>query len=159
GGQSTNTGTNTTDGIDFTANWATPIEGWGSINLNWVATWVNQFKFQIGPTTADCAGLFGPICGNPIPEWRWKFRTTWNTPWYNTSVSLAWRYFSSVDLDASQSNPALASGFAPSDQHIGTQNYIDLAFGWNIDKNWTLYAGCNNVFDRDPPIISSAIAG
>ena len=32
-------------------------------------------------------------------------------------------------------------------------------FSWNIDKNFTLYAGCNNIFDRDPPILSSAIAG
>src|SRR5262249_14572465 len=92
-------------------------------------------------------------------EWRWKLRGTWNTPWYNTSLSLAWRYFSAVDLDAAQSNPALQSGSFPPDQHIGTQNYIDLAFGWNIDKNWTLYAGVNNVFDRDPPTVSPPIPG
>ncbi len=159
GGISTNTGTIKTDGVDVTLNWAQPYEGWGSVNVNLVGTWVNTFKFQIGSTTADCAGLFGPICGNPIPEWRSKLRGTWNTPWYNTSVSLAWRYFSSVDLDASTSQPALTSGYQPPDGSIGSQNYFDLAFSWNIDKSWSLYAGINNIFDRDPPVVSSSIAG
>ena len=159
GGVSQNTGTTKTDGVDVTLNWNTPVEGWGSFNVNLVGTWVNSFEFQIGSVSAECAGLYGTICGNPIPEWRSKLRGTWNTPWWNTSVSLAWRYFSSVDLDNTSSNPALASGFNPPDAHLGSQNYIDLAFSWNVDKNWTLYAGCNNIFDKDPPILSSSIAG
>ena len=66
--------------------------------------------------------------------------------------ALTWRYFDSVKLDASNPNPALASSFFPADAKLGAQNYIDLAFSWNINKNFTIYAGANNIFDRDPPI-------
>ena len=43
------------------------------------------------------------------------------------------------------------------DAKIGAQNYIDIFGQRNISKNLTLRAGVNNVFDRDPPVISSTI--
>jgi len=39
------------------------------------------------------------------------------------------------------------------------RDYIDLAASWAITKNFTLWAGVNNVFDKDPPITDSSIAG
>jgi len=159
GGITTNTGKLDTDGIDVTVNWNQPIQDWGSVGVSLVGTYVNSYKFSIGAITAECAGFFGTICGNPIPAWRSKLRTTWNTPWYNTSLALTWRFFDSVKLDSSSSNPALQQGYLPPDSKLPTQNYIDLAASWNIDKNFTVYAGCNNLFDKDPPVLSSAIAG
>ena len=159
GGITTNTGTLDTNGIDLTLNWNQPIQDWGSIGVSLVGTWVDTYKFHIGTVSADCAGYFGPICGNPIPEWRHKLRTTWNTPWYNTSLALTWRYFAEVKVDASQSNPALASNFFPVDAKLKAQNYFDLAASWEVNKNFTLYAGVNNIFDKDPPLASSLIAG
>ena len=156
-----NIGGEKTDGIDITANYNTPIKDWGSVNVSFVGTWLNKFEVQpiAGQGSYDCAGLFGVICGTPLPQFRSKLRGTWNTPWFNTALSLAWRYYDSVDIDAGSSNPLLAAPFNPVNGKLDSQNYIDLALSWQIDKNFTLYAGCNNVFDQDPPIISSTIAG
>jgi iron complex outermembrane receptor protein len=159
GGITTNTGALDTDGVDVTVNWNQPLDTWGSLGVSLVGTYVNSYKFTIGTVSADCAGYFGVICGNPIPVWRSKVRGTWNTPWYSTAVALTWRYFDSVKLDSTQDNPALATGSFPADQKLGSQNYIDLALSWNINKNFTMYIGANNIFDKDPPILSQAIAG
>ena len=149
-----------TDGIDLTLNYNQPIQDWGSLGVTLIGTYLNTFDTTPVPGggSYDCAGLYGPTCGVPLPVWRSKLRGTWNTPW-NVNLALTWRYFSSVDIDTSSDQALLKGNFNPPDQHLGTQNYIDLAVAWNIDKNWTLYAGANNLFDRDPPIISSLIAG
>jgi iron complex outermembrane receptor protein len=160
-GVNQNIGGQSTDGIDFTLNYSQPIQDWGSVNVNWVATYLNKFDVQpiSGSGSYDCAGLYGVVCGTPLPVWRSKIRGTWNTPWYNTALSLAWRYFDSVKIDASSGNPLLAAPYNPINGSLSAQNYIDIAASWNIDKNFTLYAGCNNVFDKNPPILSSSIAG
>ena len=78
----------------------------------------------------------------------------WNTPW-NWNLALTWRYIDGVDVTFSSSNPLISTDFAPSDRSIGAQNYIDLSLQWNATKNFTIRGGINNVFDRDPPLVSS----
>ena len=72
---------------------------------------------------------------------------------------MTWRYFSSVNIDTSSSNPLLSGDTNAVTSKIGDQSYFDLAAQWNIDKNWTIRGGINNIFDKDPPIVSSLIAG
>ena len=88
------------------------------------------------------------------PAWRHKWQAVWNTPW-NVNAALTWRYVSSVKVDFSSSNPQLAGDYAPSDNHLASQSYFDLALQWNVDKNFTIRGGVNNMFDRDPPVVSS----
>ena len=78
----------------------------------------------------------------------------WNTPW-NFNAALAWRYIGSVDLTYANSNQLLSGPYGTSDAKIGSQNYWDLALQWNATKNFTIRAGVNNIFDRDPPSVSS----
>jgi len=52
----------------------------------------------------------------------------------------------------------LAAPFSTASGKMGQRNYIDLAANWNITKNFTLRAGVNNIFDRDPPIVSNTAA-
>jgi len=159
-GLSQNLGSEKTDGIDITLNYLWPIQNWGSLGFGLVGTYLNQFIVEPIPGfgSYDCAGLYGTTCGTPLPTWRSKLSVTWNTPW-NVNAYLAWRYFSSVDIDSSSSNALLNAPFDAVNGTLGTQNYIDLALQWMVTKNFTVRAGVNNVFDRDPPIISSAIAG
>ncbi len=165
-GTNQNLGSYTTDGIDFTANYMRPIEHWGSFSTNFVGTWVNQFKVEPvkGLGTYDCAGLFGPTCSGVYPAWRHKWQAVWNSPW-NVNAAFTWRYVSSVKVDFSSTDPQLAGDYAPSDNHLASQSYFDLALQWNVDKNFTIRGGINNIFDRDPPLVSStagaypAIAG
>jgi outer membrane receptor protein involved in Fe transport len=160
-GTNINVAAQSTDGIDFTLNYNQPIKDWGSVGVNLAGTYLNSFETTPIPGlgTYDCAGLYGVNCGTPLPVWRTKLRGTWNTPWYNTALALTWRYFSSVTIDSADGNPLLHGAYQQPNYSIGSQNYIDLAFSWMIDKNFTVYAGCNNLFDKDPPIISSTIAG
>jgi len=37
---------------------------------------------------------------------------------------------------------------------FGDFNYIDLSFNYNFGDKYELYAGVNNVTDKDPPIIA-----
>jgi outer membrane receptor protein involved in Fe transport len=38
---------------------------------------------------------------------------------------------------------------------MASQSYFDLALQWAATKNFTIRGGVNNLFDRDPPIVSS----
>jgi outer membrane receptor protein involved in Fe transport len=152
-----NLGSLHTDGIDLTLNYLWDIDKYGGLNFNFIGTYVNQFEVEPVPGLGsyNCAGLFGVICGGPTPRWKSKFNVMWNTPW-SWSAGLTWRYINSVNIDASSGNPLLSNpgGFNPVDMTLGTRNYIDLVGQWNINKNFTVRLGVNNIFDKDPPLVS-----
>jgi outer membrane receptor protein involved in Fe transport len=155
-----NLGVTKTDGIDVTLDYTRSFERYGSLGITFTGSWLHHFVTEPVPGLGsyDCAGLYGVICGTPLPRWRNVATGLWNTPW-SWSAGLRWRYYASASIDASSSNPQLSGPFFPVDASIGAQNYIDLFGQWNISKNLTLRGGVNNVFDRDPPVISSTIAG
>jgi outer membrane receptor protein involved in Fe transport len=159
-GTNQNLGSIKTDGIDITFNYLWPLPpswgNYGSLAFNLAGTWVNSYVTTPVPGLAsyDCAGFFGPTCGIPVPEWRHRFQTVWNTPW-NVNLALTWRYTDGVDLDFTSSNPQLNAASSPLDAHIGSFSYFDLALQWNVDKTFTIRAGVNNMFDKDPPVVSS----
>jgi outer membrane receptor protein involved in Fe transport len=133
-------------------------------NANYTATGANGAQYK----TYDCAGLFGAECssqfGSPVtPHFKSTSRITWNTPW-KLSASLQWRYIGPVSLDVLSTNPFLKdialfppydSVGAPADARIRAYNYFDLAFTYKVKDNLTLRAGCNNLFDIDPPLLDS----
>jgi outer membrane receptor protein involved in Fe transport len=149
-----------TSGIDVTFNYSYPLQNYGSLDFNFIGTWLEEFKTTPVPGLGeyDCKGLFGATCGTPLPEWRHKARVTWMTPW-NTDLSLSWRHFDKVKIDSSSGNPLLSGAFNPVNGEMGQRDYFDLAASWNATKQLTIWGGINNLFDRDPPIVDSAIAG
>jgi outer membrane receptor protein involved in Fe transport len=155
-GLNQNIGSIKTDGVDFTLNWSTPIDNYGSVAVGLAGTYTNEYVTEPIPGlgTYDCAGLFGITCGIPLPKWKSRLQGVWNTPW-QVSAAVTWRYLSAVDLDLTQSNSILAGASSPLDSHIGAQNYFDLALQWIVNKNFTVRGGVNNIADRDPPVVSS----
>jgi len=149
-----------TSGVDFTVNWVQPVGAWGSVGVNFVGTYVKDFIKEPIPGLGDydCAGLYGVVCLAPNPQWRHKLRGNWSTPW-NVDIAATWRHIDSVDVDLSQSNPLLAGAFTDAVKTLSARDYIDLSGSWAITKNVTLYAGVANLFDKDPPITDSNIAG
>jgi outer membrane receptor protein involved in Fe transport len=131
------------------------MERFGSIAFGFQGTYLNEFIVQPlpGGPSYDCAGLYGFVCGGPEPVWRSNLRVMWNTPW-SWNAGITWRYFDSVDIETTSSNPQLTGTTNAPDKTLGTRNYIDLVAQWNINKNFTLRGGVNNVFDKDPPITS-----
>lgn len=175
-GQGFVTGTNVngakleTDGIDVVANytWALPASWgtWGSLGFSLNGSYLADLKFDNGSGQGpyNCAGLYGSVCNgnsaiaiNPLPRWKHFFRTTWSTPW-SLDVAATWRHIGSVDLDAFSGQPQLNNPGLQNEteHHLTERDYLDLALSWNITKNFTLYAGVNNVFDRDPPIVGTS---
>jgi outer membrane receptor protein involved in Fe transport len=164
GGQVTalqqNLGSLKTSGIDIGVNYRQPIADWGSLGFTFQGTWVQSFETQPLPNggSYDCVGYYGTTCGQPSPEWRHRFGIAWNMPW-NLMAGLTWRYISSVNVDSSSSNPLLTGAFNPPDLEIGSQSYFDLALQWAINKNFSVRGGINNLFDKDPPVVTQTIAG
>jgi len=152
-GTNLNLATYKTDGIDVTVNWSYPFEKYGSLVIKFIGTWLNQFIVEPVPGfgSYDCAGLYGNTCGVPLPIWRSRLQAIWSTPW-NWNFGATWRYFSSVSIDQSSTNPLLVGAYDPKVGNLGARGYLDLVAQWNINKNFTVRGGVNNAFDRDPPI-------
>jgi outer membrane receptor protein involved in Fe transport len=74
-------------------------------------------------------------------------------------VSLRHRFVDSVTTDRyvlpksshAATVPALTSFTNPK---LDAQNYVDLAFNYDLGDKIGLYAGVNNVLDKDPPIVA-----
>jgi outer membrane receptor protein involved in Fe transport len=150
-----------TSGIDVAFNYLYPFQNnWGSLAFSFVGTWLKEFKQTPVPGLGeyDCAGLYGLVCGTPIPEWRHKARVTWQSPW-STDLALTWRHIDKVTLDSTSSDPNLTAPFAQVDRELASRDYFDLAASWNATKQLTVSGGIDNLFDKDPPIVSSSIAG
>jgi outer membrane receptor protein involved in Fe transport len=162
-----NTGALRTKGVDFNASYRTDLErlgleNMGGVTLSFVGTWLDSLKTQPLPGGAfyDCAGLYGSTCGVPNPEWRHKVRLTWNTPleygdWIkNVGLSIQWRHFNKVKLDAFDPDPQLNNTGLQyeSDRTLASRDYIDMTATWTVKDNLNFRFGVNNVFDKDPPL-------
>lgn len=110
---------------------------------------------------AAVACLFGQICQTVNPKWHRLFRTSWELPWANVTVSALWRYFGKVSLDQNEDNETLH--FATFGQcnnfnaRIPAYNDLDLSGSWAIRESIDLRFGINDVLDKNPPIVTSEI--
>ncbi len=73
--------------------------------------------------------------------------------------SLGWRYIASVKIDDASPDPDLgepgphrARGRINGAYENPAFNYFDLAWVWNFAKHLQLVLGCNNIFDKEPPL-------
>lgn len=162
----TNVGSQGTSGLDLGASYRTSVPGYGGLNFTMNGTYLRTYTVEnlTGAGTYDCVGLFGATCGTPTPKWRHKLRTTWATPW-NTDVSLTWRYIDRVKNDVLSDNEQLAGDLTvppaerlstPLDDHLSSRSYFDLNATYRFDRHLTISGGINNLFDKDPPLASSA---
>lgn len=134
----------------------------GSLLFNLTGSYLLE-QTVAAATKYDCASLYGSICSagedtGPNFTWRHSARLTWLTPWDHLAVSARWRYLSAVHLDTNSSQPALNNGFYDAyDNVIPAYNYLDLSASWQLGDHFTLRAGCNNVFDKDPPFLNDTV--
>jgi iron complex outermembrane receptor protein len=150
-----------TSGLDFTFNYKTRFKDfnlpdWGGLGLAFLGTYTKDYQIQGAPGTAtlNCVSKYGDTCqgtaspqSGPLPAFKAKTRLTWTTPVNGLEVSVDWRYVGPIDVDSG------AQGTL--DSHIIAYNYFDLAASWRVKDRYTVRVGCNNIFDRDPPVIGS----
>lgn len=161
-----NTGKLKTSGIDFAARYTFDL-GFGlpavgetsTIDLSTNITYLDSFTST--PVAAfpdiqnECAGAYGPTCGQPLPRWRATSRVTWNVE--DLSLSLRHRYMGKVTTDrylipnrqGVANAPSLESFAYPV---LNDQNYFDLSFNYTFKPGMEIFGGANNVFNNKPPI-------
>jgi iron complex outermembrane recepter protein len=105
-----------------------------------------------------CVGAYGSTCGEPIPEWKGVTRLTWTTG--PVGVSLRHRYVASVTTDrwvlpeSAGQNPNPAALLTYTNPRFPAYHYLDLSGTFAIGEKIDLYAGVNNITDKDPPIVA-----
>jgi len=147
-----------TRGIDANLRYSYDFGGLGSLSTNYAATFLMELASVPVPgvtTTVECKGLYAGQCGNPVPEYRHRVLSTWQTPW-NFDLTATWRYTAGVDQDSG--TPAVSNGGTalPSgnviDDAFDPASYLDISGQWYVHENLTLRAGVNNIFGREPEL-------
>lgn len=136
------------------------MEGASRFDVN--TAWTYTDKFTITPMLAvpgnrnRCVGAYGSTCGEPIPQYKGTTRFTWSTG--PLGVSLRHRFIDSVTTDrivlpktAGLTPPNAATLTNPK---FDAKNYLDLSFTYDLGDMAEVYAGVNNVFETDPPIVA-----
>ncbi len=104
----------------------------------------------------DCTGYYASVCSQggigPInPQWRHRFRTSWQTPW-DVDLSLTWRHYGGV-TGLTGANNAMPT--RQLDRELSAEDYFDLAANWAITEKASVALGINNVLDDNPSISGS----
>ena len=154
-----NIGALETSGVDLQGRYGFDV-GSGRFDINTAWTYTRKFDvtpMQLVPENKNrCVGAYGATCGEPIPELKGVTRFSWSMGPFG--VSLRHRFIDSVTTDryvlpktaGASTVPALTTFTNPK---LDAQNYVDLSFRYDIGDKAEVYAGVNNVFETDPPII------
>ena len=156
-----------TTGIDVNASYSFPLFNYGNLSTSFIGTYLDKYKVDNNLSAPyDCAGLYGPTCSGatvassaPMPRWRHKARVTWESP-FGLGVSLQWRRVGKVKAETLEDNETIGGDFNfDPGLHIKARNYFDLAGTFTLMDRINLRAGVNNLFDKDPPLVTSGNAG
>ena len=155
-----NIGALDTTGVDIASSYVQPIGRLGSINLEFLGTWVRRFTVNLGglSTPFDCAGLYGVVCGTPTARWRHNLRATWDAP-RGLSLSLLWRHWSSIAADAALAKEQFDFDYNPISARIPRRDYFDLTGTARFGQALRLRVGVRNLFDKQPPLIPTGMNG
>jgi outer membrane receptor protein involved in Fe transport len=155
-----------TTGFDFSSNYRHPLGALGTASASFVGTLLRKYETDNGLSeTYDCVGYYGSTCSGagvsssaPIPRWRHKLRGTLEMP-IGIGLSLQWRHVGKVRSEAFSEDEVLNAPFRyDPGARIKAQNYFDLASTFTVGDNYNLRMGVNNIFDRNPPLVTSGNA-
>ncbi len=161
----TNIGSLSTKGVDINLSYTGLEMGrFGSLAFNLTGTYLDELITQ--PVAGldlnsdipglqdsyDCAGFYSTVCGAPAPDWRHRFRTSWQTP-RDVDLSLTCRHFAEV-TGVTGPNTEMPDGQL--DKELAAEDYFDIAANWAITEKASVALGINNVLD-DNPSISGAV--
>jgi outer membrane receptor protein involved in Fe transport len=145
-----------TRGIDANVTYSHRLGAIGTLSANFNGTWVDAYKVNDGLNPEyDCAGFYGATCGNPLPHWRHKLRTTLQMP-NGIGISAQWRSVGKLSHEGN-SDAVVLNGQVPQlNSHVKAQNYFDLTGTFKVGEHYNFRLGVNNIFDRSPPLFDSS---
>lgn len=144
-----NSGGQVTEGVDFTATYSKDI---GPGRFRGRIAYTNLLEGYTVPLPgADRDNYVGEI---DTPEHKANLNVSYK--WDDWNVSLGATFLSSVDVD-----DQFLAGFnlAPGSVTIGSTYYLDTQVSYQVDENFELYGGVDNLLDEDPPLIPGGIPG
>jgi outer membrane receptor protein involved in Fe transport len=133
-----------TSGVDATFNWG--IDGPGGTGgrffANVLFNYLDRYEIQNNPG--------GPIFdyADSVGRYRWKSNTSFGYSFGPAAtLTLNWRHLPSAHNSAKVTNPEA--------EQLDTKSFdvFDLTGRWNINETYTLRAGIENLFDRDPNLV------
>jgi len=152
-----NVGTLKARGIDVSANYPWNLGDHGFIAFSLLGSTMFENRLTTPFVDYDCAGYFGNQCGIPSPKWRHRARASWNTN-FKATFTVGWRYLAKVMNDDASDNPDLGNPGLEESWKINDAwenpafHWFDLAATYKFKDSLRLTVGCNNIFDKEPPI-------
>jgi outer membrane receptor protein involved in Fe transport len=152
-----NIGKVSTRGIDVGFTYPWNLGDMGYVNFSFLGSTVLEDRETTPLYDYDCAGYMGNQCGIPAPAWRHRMRASWNTK-FKTTFTLGWRFISGVENDDLSEDPDIGNpGLVERLELNGSDkfpafNWFDLAVVYKFHDKLRLTAGCNNIFDKEPPL-------
>ena len=137
-----------TEGVDLQMTYDIDLFEKSNLAFSLLGTYVikNDYTPIVGlPIVNECAGAFGRNCGEPDPEWRHNFRTTWTTG--PLTASVMWRHLGEVTDD----DPS----YTYYREKFDAIDYFDLAFGFDFNDHVKVTAGVDNVANTEPQLGAS----
>ena len=157
----TNIGSLYTRGIDVNASYTgVGVGRFGSLAFNLTGTLLDELTtipgagIDLHPDPEvfldeyDCVGFYSSVCFIPNPDWRHRFRVSWQTPW-DLDLSATWRYYASVTGLAGPNQPMSNDQI---DRTLPAESYFDLAANWAVTDKAGVTLGINNVLDDNPSL-------
>lgn len=152
-----NTGRTRTTGYDLAISYQVGLGNAGRLRLNANATIVDSFSRQggVGLPVFECAGKYGAICNQIIPDLKTAARLSWDKGPVTTSVR--WRHLGSTELDRIAFGTD-TNGRAPVPT-LPARNYFDLDAAIQVNEGLSFNAGIANVLDEKPPVFGLDVGG
>ncbi|OAJ59504.1 TonB-dependent receptor domain-containing protein [Paraburkholderia ginsengiterrae] len=131
-----------TNGFEGTFRQALPTKTAGTFTLS--ADWAYVDSFKIGfPGAAPVNGAGNNFTitqpfGGSFP--RWRGNTTLDWTYHKFDAALTWQF-----------TGPYAQNLLPQPNKVGSYSQFNLMMTYTGIKNWTIYGGINNIFNRTPP--------
>lgn len=144
------------EGVDVRVDYAWDAEQMGlssdlgSFAVNYYSTFTmdNGYQTSVVAGYVSCEGLFSGQCGEPTPEYKHIMQASWY--WGALTSSLRWRHIGGVDIEASY-----LPFVSEREQAIDAYNYFDATFAYDVSEMATVTVGVQNIFDEQPPELTS----
>src|SRR5690606_4568938 len=116
----------------------------GSLRFRALATYVDELIFNSGANVRDTVGSVGDQVPSGLP----RFRGTLSAAYYTDALTVdaRVRYVGGGDFGKQQNMW---------NQDMRARTYVDLGADFTIFDNYTLFGRVTNLFDENPPLITT----
>ena len=160
-----------TNGIDVIADYSRQF-GKVKYATHFVGNYTAHSQFNANPLSAkplnrECTGFYSANCGSIQPKFQWSMRNTLS--YGKVDLSLLWRHINAVKYEPQQAaddGQGLFVGTAPAGtgpiagtavdfNRIKAADYFDLTARFDVNDNFNMTVGVQNLLDRQPPVVGN----